>query len=149
MKKFLVSHTDEILHQRCDEVPFNNTEIITDLVDSFKSCGMLGLAAPQLGMKYACCVCMLSTGLEVLINPEVEYLGNKIMSTERCLSFPNILCKVPRVDKIKVVYFNSKWEKCERILENLDACVVQHEYDHLCGITMLDRAVSKQYKKVR
>lgn len=149
MKKFLVSHMDEMLHKQCEEVPFNNTEIITDLVDSFGGRDMVGLAAPQVGLGYTCCICKFSTGAEVLVNPRVEFLGDNIISTERCLSFPNIVCRVTRNNKVKITYFNSKWEKCEKILENLDACIAQHEIDHLSGITMLDKALSKQYKKVR
>ena len=147
MKRNLVPHHDEILQQKCDPVDFNNTEVMQDLMDSFKVGTMLGLSAPQIGIKLQCSLCLFSTGLEVVANPQIELLGKEIPSMERCLSFPNILCKVMRSDKVKLTYFDSQWNKKEVILTGLDALVAQHEYDHLQGETMIKKAVSKQFKR--
>lgn len=149
MIRQLVLHTDPVLRKKCEEVPFNNTDISQDVLDTFNTDTMLGLSAPQIGLPYRCSVCNFSTGKEVVINPKIEPIGDeRIVSVERCLSFPNVVCKVRRFSQIKVEYFDGKWNKCEKILKGLDACVMQHEYDHLDGFTMMDKAFSKTYKKV-
>ena len=148
MKRDLVMHTDPVLRTKCQEVPFNDKDIPQDVLDTFDSQFMLGLSAPQIGLPYRCSVCNFSTGKEVVINPKVEPLNDiTIVSTERCLSFPNIVCKVKRFSQIKVSYFDGKWNKCEKLLTGLDACIMQHEYDHLEGSTMMDKAFSKTYKR--
>lgn len=148
MKQKLVGFNDEVLHSVAQEVPFNNTEIPQDVIDSFEGEKMLGLSAPQIGIPYRCSVCHFSTGVEVIINPELELEGDTtIISTERCLSFPNIECKIKRHTKVKLTYFNKSWNKCEKILEGLDAIIAQHEYDHLDGITMINRAIYKTFKR--
>ena len=108
---------------------------------------MIGLSAPQIGINLQCSLCLFSTGLEIVANPEIEYLGKEIPSMERCLSFPHIVCKVMRNDKVKLTYFDSKWNKKEAILTGLDALIAQHEYDHLQGVTMIKKAVTKQFKR--
>lgn len=147
MKKRLVSFTDKVLHTKCEEVPYNDKNIAQDVLDSFVQGSMLGLSAPQIGLPYQCSVCQFSDGIEVVINPTIEYLGKEVNSTERCLSYPNFLCVVKRNDKIKLKYYNNKWQKCERVLEGLEAAIAQHEYDHLQGITMMDKAIKKSFKR--
>lgn len=147
MRKSLVSFTDEVLHNKCKKVPYNDKEIVQTVLDSFASKVMLGLSAPQIGLPYQCAVCQFEDGLEVVCNPEIEYLGNEILSTERCMSFPNFVCKVARYDKVRLKYYNQHWQLCERVLEGLEACIAQHEYDHLQGVTMMDKAIKKAFKR--
>ena len=150
MKRRLVSSNDEILQQKCQEVPYNDKVIAQDVLDSFDSRNMVGLSAPQIGLPYRCSVCYFREGKEVVINPTIEVVegSTTVISLERCLSFPNILCKVPRQNKIKLTYFDNQWNKCEKILEGLDAYIAQHECDHLDGVTMIKKAISKQFKRV-
>ena len=148
MKRDLVIHTDPVLRTKCQEVPFNNQEIPQDVLDSFDAGTMLGLSAPQIGLSYRCSICNFSTGVEVVINPTLEPIEEKrIVSTERCLSFPNVVCKVYRFAQVKVTYFDAKWNKCEKLLSGLDACIMQHEYDHLDGFTMMDKSFKKTYQR--
>ena len=148
MKRDLVLHTDKILREPCQEVPFNNAEIAQDVYDSFNANYMVGLSAPQIGLPYRCSACLFTTGLEVIINPKIEVIGeDKTTSTERCVSFPNVVCQIKRAAKVKLTYYNNKWESCEKILEGFNAIVAQHECDHLDGIVMMDKAFKKTYKR--
>lgn len=147
MSKKLVGFNDKVLHTKAEEVPFNNKEIPQEVLESFKVGEMAGLAAPQIGLGYRCSVCAFTTGVEVIINPIVELLGSEITSEERCLSFPNIVCWVKRNNKIKITYFNKDWNKCEKILQGRDAIIAQHEIDHLDGITMINRAFKKAFRR--
>ena len=148
MIRKLVLHTDKILREPCKEVAFNDRDIPQDVLDSFDAKSMVGLSAPQIGLPYRCSVCLFDTGIEVIINPVLEVQGEEqIVSTERCVSFPNVLCKIKRASTIKLSYYNNKWERCEKILTGYNAIVAQHECDHLDGIVMMDKAFYKTYKK--
>lgn len=147
MRKGLISFTDEVLHNKCKEVPYNDKEIMETVSDSFIREQMLGLAAPQIGLPYQCAICYFEGGLEIVCNPEIEYLGNEVVSTERCMSYPNFVCKVKRFDKVRLKYYNQQWQLCDRILEGLDALIAQHEYDHLHGITVMDKAFKKSLRR--
>lgn len=150
MKRQLVSFNDSILKQKCEETHYLNTEIGQDLEDTFVNGKLngVGLAAPQIGLPYRSCVCLIDGVAEIMNNPVIEKIGEEtFVNKERCLSFPNIVCTVRRASKIKVVYFDKKWHKCERILEGVQAEIVQHECDHLDGITMLSIALKKEFRK--
>jgi len=64
---------------------------------------------------------------------------------EACLSLPDYPALVRRYTGINVRYSNEKGEIIEnQRLENLPAIVFQHEYDHLDGILINDRAISPE-----
>ena len=104
----------------------------------------IGLAANQIGINKRVCVINVKEPL-VLINPEIiERSEKEFIFPEGCLSFPNKKVRTKRNISIKV-----KADNHEEVLsfsadssEMNDAfeCVcVQHEIDHLDGITMFDR----------
>ncbi len=74
-----------------------------------------------------------------LINPEIIELSEEKSSfKEGCLSFPGALADVVRPKKVKVKYTDYYGnEKCEEMDDILAICV-QHEMDHLNGITFVD-----------
>jgi peptide deformylase len=115
-----------------------------------EACGA-GLAAPQV---YASRRVFLAAivppagpdeppDVEVFINPQVTPLTDETTSAwEGCLSFPELLVKVPRHRQVHVDYVNAAGEDVHLDLEGFAARVVQHEFDHLQGILTLDRAPS-------
>ena len=104
----------------------------------------IGLAANQIGINKRVCVINVKEPL-VLINPKiVEKSKKQFVFPEGCLSFPD--------DKIRTLRYSSVVVEADNHSETLtfsanskevnDAfeCVcVQHEIDHLDGITMFDR----------
>lgn len=71
------------------------------------------------------------------INPViVKTRGSKTLSVESCLSFPGIQVKMWRYKDIIVEGFDRDWTPIRRKLKGLNACVVQHEVEHLDGITI-------------
>lgn len=80
---------------------------------------------------------------ETFINPRITHASAETTSAwEGCLSFAELLVRVPRRDGIRVEYLNARAEPVVLELEGFAARVVQHEYDHLEGILTLDRAAS-------
>ena len=73
--------------------------------------------------------------LTVLINPEIEVLGEETaLGWEGCLSLPDLMGQVPRHKSIRYRALTLKGEMVEREAQGFHARVVQHECDHLDGI---------------
>ena len=104
----------------------------------------IGLAANQIGINKRVCVVNVKEPL-VLINPKiVEQSEEKFIFPEGCLSFPNKKIKTKRNVSIKVKADNHKeilsFSADSKEVNDAFECVcVQHEIDHLSGITMFDR----------
>ncbi len=77
----------------------------------------------------------MPVGNSVLINPEVELLGEeRVLGWEGCLSIPGLRAAVPRAPRIRYRGVDCDGVRCEREVSGFHARVVQHEYDHLDGI---------------
>jgi len=103
----------------------------------------VGLAAPQVGVRSRVLV-MNPTGEEgddrVLINPEIlERTGVETSYEEGCLSFPGVYAEVRRPDGCKVRFFSVDGEEHEEEFTGFTSRVIQHEYDHLEGVLLVDR----------
>ena len=127
------------------------TQLLKELT---KSQSGIGLAANQIGINKRVCVINIKEPV-VLINPEiVEKSEEKFAFMEGCLSFPGDANKTTRHKWVKVkadnhtstLYF-SIWEddseegydKDKYLQYAYETACVQHEIDHLDGITMFDR----------
>lgn len=85
----------------------------------------LGLAAPQVGIDARL---FITNWGEVFVNPTVTWVGkNAIHTREGCLSFPGLISTKIRHACVEV---------CGRQYKEADAVVIQHELDHLNGITI-------------
>lgn len=107
-----------------------------------------GLAAPQIGISKSVFIFSFDRdpkNLETVINPNFTAIGdNKIEGWEGCFSVTLSngmwkLAKIPRYETIKVTYLNLEGKKIEKVFDGFAAKVFQHEYDHLQGITNIDR----------
>lgn len=131
------------------------------LEDALKEHGGLGLSANQLGIrKRACIIDIPGEEILFLVNPViVERDKEGFLFLEGCLSMPktiNIPIRTIRSTKVKVMTdnlgeltfeINPKGDKDEISSETLRTVVVQHEIDHLDGITIKDRVYSTTIRK--
>lgn len=104
-----------------------------------------GLAAPQVGVLKQIVVVDVdySKGKKnpyVLVNPKVVAAdGDERETGEGCLSFPGITVRVKRPSHVVVEALNLDGDLMRYEAEdNLMAVCLQHEIDHLHGVTMLD-----------
>jgi peptide deformylase len=74
-----------------------------------------------------------------LINPEIKPVGDLVIGTEGCLSFPELYGEIKRAEKADVRAMNTKNEMIEFRCGGLLARAIQHELDHLNGILFIDR----------
>ena len=100
----------------------------------------IGLAAPQIGLQKRLILIHTVSFQKVILNPVITRtrLG-KTISKEGCLSFPGKTVKMKRHKQIIVEGFDENWKPVKFKLRGLDSTVVQHEIDHLDGITIVKR----------
>lgn len=129
-----------------DRVDDETRELIDDLAETMyksKTVGV-GLAAPQIGVNKRVIVCDSRdeenpTGLIALVNPEiVEWAEDGVVSTEGCLSCPEINVEVPRSERVIVEAQDRDGNEIELEAEGFLAIILQHELDHLEGRLIVD-----------
>ena len=104
----------------------------------------VGLAANQIGLDTAVCVIKVSKPI-ILINPRIVGKFGKSFFQEGCLSFKGDYVITERWTDIVVVDDNHANQLFFSFEKNALECVcVQHEIDHLSGLTMFDRAIDKE-----
>ena len=106
----------------------------------------IGLAANQVGINKRVCVVNVKEPL-VLINPRiVERSEEEFVFPEGCLSFPNKHVRTKRNVSVVVETDNHKGKlsfsaESEDVNDAFECACVQHEIDHLDGITMFEREI--------
>ena len=102
----------------------------------------VGLAAPQAGVPLRLFIISLDATAEnvrVYINPTVTPTGDLDATDEGCLSVPGIYTKIPRYKKCEVTATDLEGNRFTEQAEGLYARALQHEYDHIEGVTIVNR----------
>ena len=109
----------------------------------------IGLAANQIGINKRVCVVNVKEPL-VLINPRiVEKSKEQFIFPEGCLSFPDSKVKTTRHQDIVVEADNHSGKlsfsaNSKEINDAFECVAIQHEIDHLDGITVFDREFKQE-----
>ena len=149
------------LTTRCSPVTIKEGEdIAANLLHELRNSeeSGIGLAANQIGINKRVCVINVKEPL-VLINPEIiERSEKEFIFPEGCLSFPNKKVRTKRNVSIKVKADNHEevlsFTADSKEMNDAFECVcVQHEIDHLDGVTMFDREfkqvpIKRESKKI-
>lgn len=73
------------------------------------------------------------------VNPEIiEFSKKSVPYNEGCLSFPGARSEVIRPEKVTVKYLDFHGQEKVEEMDGLLATCIQHEIDHLNGITFVD-----------
>lgn len=141
----LVPNTDPILKEEMEQFdvlnpPTDPVELAHTLAQSLLKHEGLGLSAPQIGLPYRACI-IKANPMICMINPKIvgESLGAEY-GEEGCLSYPNLIIKIKRSQVIRVRYTQPNFEVKTERYEGMTARIIQHEIDHLDGITFQQRA---------
>jgi len=134
------------LQEKCSPVSIKEGEEIGVrlLHELRESNNGIGLAANQIGINKRVCVINVKDTI-VLVNPKiVEKSKEQFIFPEGCLSFPDDKIKTTRHQDIIVEADNHKGQlsfsaNSKDINDAFECVCVQHEIDHLDGITMFDR----------
>jgi peptide deformylase len=100
----------------------------------------VGLAAPQVGVLQRLLVYDVDDDPQVLVNPLLDEFSDETEETdEGCLSVPGVTMPVARPASLRVRGFDAAGEPVDYRADGLKARVIQHEYDHLEGVLIVDR----------
>lgn len=144
----LIFGPDKILKQKSElfsEGEFGDEleELAQAMLKIMRGFGGVGLAAIQLGLPKRILVGESDGSEFVLVNPEIKELSDELEEfDEGCLSFPVKTFRIQRPSDVTVSYRNTDGTKAEETFVGLAARIVQHEIDHLNGVTILDRVSS-------
>jgi len=103
----------------------------------------VGLAANQVGVNAAICAINVVKPI-ILVNPAIVGHFGKSFFQESCLSFSGDYVLTERWTDIVVRSDNNKEMIFSFQKDALECVCVQHEIDHLNGITMFDRAADME-----
>jgi peptide deformylase len=97
----------------------------------------IGLAANQIGILKCIIIVLVDETPVAMINPEiVEFSNQLVIMNEGCLSIPGEYLDIERPESIKVKYRDLKGKPHIESYSGLTSRVIQHEIDHLYGVTM-------------
>jgi peptide deformylase len=105
----------------------------------------VGLAAPQVGWDARVLVLNPSgeradeTEALAVMNPRVLKKWGRSRAEEGCLSFPDIFVEVDRPAGIRLAWQDAKGALHEQDFTDFPARILQHEMDHLDGVTLWHR----------
>ena len=119
-------------------------QLIDDMAETMYAAPGVGLAATQIGEAWQifvvdCAADGEPSDLRVFVNPEILSTEGTLHWEEGCLSFPGAREEIERNERIRVRAQNREGEWFELDAEGLLAIAIQHEYDHLQGVLMIDR----------
>ena len=145
----LIDSYDKRLKTPTQKFDFTNLvidpkELETNLIETLIELKGVGLACNQVGLPHRVAVCGHWSKPEEIItifNPLiVDFSGQTYYTEEGCLSFPGVFVKVKRYLNIRLRYQSQDGDTHTSPMDGWAASVIQHEVDHLDGITFLDRA---------
>jgi peptide deformylase len=126
-----VEKIDDDIHRLVDKM--------TDIMRENKG---IGLAAPQAGVPLRLFIISLDGSKEnvrAFVNPTVTPAGELAAVEEGCLSVPGIYTKVRRYKECEVTATDLDGNEFTEQAEGLYARALQHEYDHIEGMTIVNR----------
>lgn len=141
-----------------DQVGPEVAKLAADMFDTMYAQEGVGLAGPQVGVDKRIFVLHdpeTDTKL-CLVNPELTEHQGEVLGSEGCLSLPEVYAEIPRATHIHVRALDQFGKPLEFDAKDFLARIIQHEYDHLDGIVILDRvdiltrfALQQDWDKIR
>ncbi len=120
-------------------------ELVLAMKETMKDKQGVGLAANQIGKDLSIFVIEPMLAIEfgvpdVYLNPEItEYSKDQDEMEEGCLSIPEYFIQIERAKKIKIKFIDENGDKKKIKARGFLARVLQHETDHLNGLTIKNR----------
>ncbi len=140
----IVKLGDPILRQVAAPITKINSEtreIVEFMIETLEKARGLGLAAPQIGVSQRLFVYRVGEETQVVINPQILGMKGEQIGIEGCLSIPGLLGDVPRANELRLKGFDARGRPFVRKATELEARVIQHEYDHLDGVLFFDKVI--------
>ena len=123
-------------------------QIGASMLEILRKKGGIGLSANQVGLPLNMCVIELTKNqTQIMLNPRIIKQSDRMVkSYEGCLSLPGVKLNINRHKSVTVEYEDVTGDTKQLEGHDLLAFCLQHEIDHLKGITMLNR-VTEYYRQ--
>jgi len=151
--KQIVIYPNDILSTPTKKTDLKTAQkLAVDLFKTLKQEGGLGLSANQIGEDKSVCVIDVTNPF-FLLNPVITKKDKVIIYNEGCLSIPDKMITTERYERIEVEADNidgtmtfgpEKSNQVDNDLLTLESVCVQHEIDHLNGLTIYDREFKRK-----
>ena len=140
----LVLHPDDRLRMKCKPVTYFDAKLrntLREMASKMKEWDGIGLAAPQCGIISRMFVASVpGEGVQAFVNPTIKVVDpTPYRFDEGCLSMPGEKVSTARPSVVKVRAYDENGQPFTLVCRDLLSVCVQHEYDHLDGVLMLDR----------
>ena len=150
----LIAEDDPKLKEVCNPhtITDKTQELVYDMIVTMQEYDGIGLAASQVGvMERIFVIGHRDTGFVVCINPSWEATEDAEEESfkEGCLSFPLLEMDVRRYNKVHCTFTNLKGETQTRLFTGVWAQAIQHESDHLEGITFDERVSESRLSRAK
>jgi len=152
----IVKYPNQVLAKRTSDIEAFDDELklfVDQMVGEMYTEGGIGLAAPQLGKSISVVVIAHPSpdrdNALVLVNPKLKMTGKRIPSKEGCLSIPGQMFNVSRFSSVDVTFKGIDGQERQQSFDGDLAIIVQHECDHLAGITLIERAALDRRAKAK
>lgn len=120
-------------------------ELIKKMRKAMEEANGVGLAANQIGLDMKVFVAQVERKFYAVFNPEITSVSKEMeLSTEGCLSVPEIMGEVPRHYRVTLAGLDKSGKKTTIKAWGLLARVFQHEVDHLDGKLFIDHLKKKR-----
>ncbi|HRI01006.1 MAG TPA: peptide deformylase [Saprospiraceae bacterium] len=145
----------------------NLEQLIQNMWDTMVFAKGVGLAAPQIGLSIRLFVVdsmpyfedkKEGSGIKkVFINAEIIKESGKPWNFEEgCLSIPGIHGEVERKSNVLIKYQDEQFNWHEEEFDDINARVIQHEYDHIEGVLFVEKIsqvrkqlISRKLEKIK
>ena len=145
----VVLFPDPVLRKETEEITAFDDElkgVVEGMFERMFESQGVGLAAPQVGLSMRLFVLNDEGDKDkpernlALINPTIKsFGGKKTRHEEGCLSLPGVHADITRPEKCVVHHFDVEGNEVEKEYDGFVARIIQHEYDHLQGVLLVDR----------
>jgi peptide deformylase len=137
------NHMLETPVEKFDFENLNPIAIAEEMIEVMEKHNGIGLAANQVGLNGQVFVMKPQISMMqpfAVFDPIIRGLSKEIEEGEEsCLSYPDLVIKVKRPKSVMIEYTNTAREQKQLKLNDMDARIFLHEYDHLHGINFVDR----------
>lgn len=125
-------------------------KLVEDMIETMYDAPGVGLAAPQIGvgLRVAVFDCGDGLGARAMINPDLVDTEGEWEFEEGCLSVPGYWWTISRPAYAKIRALDEQGEEVVYEGDELMGRVLQHEYQHLDGILIIDQLARRERKKV-
>jgi peptide deformylase len=125
-----------------DKIDDDIRRLVDKMADLMVELKGIGFAAPQAGVALRLFIVSLDgtkENIKVFVNPTVTPSGELESKEEGCLSVPGVWTHVKRYTACQVTATDLEGRAFTETAEGMYARCLQHEYDHIEGITIVNR----------